>query len=163
MGTDVRTHRRPPLGRALAFVVLAAIAGTACDKTPVAPTPPESFVETFSGTVGPGQSLFHPFTVRAQGSIIVLVIVTALTRPPPVPEPEEGEEAEPPPPPPPPRIGLALGTWNGATCTRLAVQESAAPGTTIVGTVLTGEFCLNVYDADNVSEPVDYLVQVTHP
>lgn len=146
-----------PLSPGLVLLTLVLMSVPACnDSTPTGPTAPETLTETFTGTVTLGAVATHVFVVRAEGT----VVITLLGVQPPSPE-EPLPEGEPPPPIPP--LGLAVGTWNGVSCSRVAKNDAAIPGTTLSGRALPGDFCVDVYDTGNLSAETAYALSVVHP
>jgi hypothetical protein len=62
------------------------------------------------------------------------------------------------------KIGLSIGTWNGATCQLLITNDSATLNSTAVGTAQqTGNFCARVYDAaGTLTAAIEYTIEVRH-
>jgi hypothetical protein len=134
--------------RRLSFVLVCALAlsAAACGKDSTTPTSPTQFTtEDFADTIAPLGTTTHTFTVKVAGQVTVLLTsVSPLATL---------------------AIGVAIGSWDGTTCTPLAVNINARAGTTAVltGTANPGNFCLQVYDSGNLTDAVAYAVQVTHP
>ncbi len=126
----------------IAFVV-AALAAACGSSTPV--TAPASVTDTFKGTVAPGGSDSHNFTVASFGEVDVTLTAAG--------------------PPPTITMGLGVGTPSGGTCTLTGNPVSASAGTTaqISGTANAGTYCVQVFDAGNQVAPVTYTVTVAHP
>lgn len=131
-------------------LVLAAVLMTvACsDDTPTTPTPPTppTVTETFSETLSRNSARTHPFLASASGAITAAL--TTLS-------PDSAL-----------RIGMALGTWNGSSCTLIVTNDSATQGSQVVGQITSaggGAFCVRLYDVGNIGDPVSYTVTVTHP
>ncbi len=63
------------------------------------------------------------------------------------------------------KIGLSMGTWNGATCAIVLANDQAVRTSVVTGTVstLAGNLCVRIYDVGGISEPTDYEVTVIHP
>jgi hypothetical protein len=62
------------------------------------------------------------------------------------------------------KIGMALGTWNGAACTLVITNDSASQGSTVGGTINSaGNYCVRIYDVGNVVDPITWTVTVSHP
>ena len=137
--------------RSVVFVAFAAVAASGCEESPTSPTP-ETFTDNFSGTLAAGQSVDHQFTVQVEGPVTVVLVNAALETPP----PEGGTTTIPP-------IGLGIGTWNGTSCTRAAINGAAVIGTVISGTALPGQFCVAVYDSGSVAANLTYSGQIIHP
>ena len=61
-------------------------------------------------------------------------------------------------------LGLALGTWNGSTCSVLLVNDNATVGVVVSGAVSgAASLCVRVFDVGFVTDPLSYEVQVLHP
>ena len=123
----------------------AASCGSSTPATPTTPTTPSTVKDTFSGGLDRNGGVTHSFTAAAAGS--VSVTLTALA-------PDETV-----------KIGLGLGTWNGAACTIVIVNESATKGTAVSGSVNSpGNFCVWLHDAAGLlADRTTYTVEVTHP
>ena len=126
-----------------ALAALAACGGGDSPTTAATPTP-ESKTETFTGTLTQSGSVYHPFTIAAQGSISVTL--TTLS-------PQSTIT-----------MGLGIGTVSGTTCTLLtgAYSESAKAGSTLSGTIATGSYCVLLYDIGNMTSANDYVITVVH-
>ena len=134
----------------LAALVVGLACSVACSGgNPTTPSPPDILTNVFEGSVGPAQVVTHPFTVAVQGPVIIVMVSLALS------DPENPVDE-------PPILGMAIGTWDGATCSRVSVQERATPGTTLTGTALPGDFCVDLYDPGSLPVRVNYSVSVQH-
>lgn len=138
------------LGGRLLIIAGLALGVAACDdgtsSTPTTPTTPAPTVtDTFSGSLNPNGAVTHPFTAAAAGAISASLSALA---------PDDTL-----------KIGVALGTWNGAACTLVITNDSAAKGATVGGTISSaGNYCVRVFDATgNVASTITYTVTVTHP
>jgi|SRR5581483_1472772 len=132
----------------LACAWLAALA--ACDNSgssTTSPTPAAaSTVETFNGTVQPGGSDAHTFTVSQFGAVNVTLTNAG----------------------PPPTIFMGLGIGSPASdgsCTvpttaSATVQAGSAPQ--LSGTAQAGTYCVKVSDIGNAAGPIAYTVTVAH-
>jgi hypothetical protein len=162
----------------------SALLWPGCAQSVVAPDDVATS-ESFSGTLQPSGAVAYPFTVPEDGVVTITVMnLVRRTPPPPWEEPSgtdgpaaaedgppegvPGHTDEPPgaedlPVPPTVVVGLAIGTWDGAVCTPLAERTDATTFTVIAGTALAGEFCVRIFDAGGVSDPVEYQIQVDHP
>jgi hypothetical protein len=62
------------------------------------------------------------------------------------------------------RVGLSIGTWNGATCQTIISNDSATQGTSVVGSAdRAGRLCVRIYDAvGTLAEPTTYEIIVSH-
>lgn len=130
----------------LALLVLATLGLAACDNTvndlPNTPTPNPT-TEAFSGTIGMNGAATHAFVVQTTGG--VTATLTTLS-------PEDAVAS------------LAIGTWNGAACQVVLVNDNALMGNTIEGTVAgLGTLCIRVADAGKLVGSTDYTVTVVHP
>ena len=59
--------------------------------------------------------------------------------------------------------GLAVGTWDGATCALLVKNENASFSTVVSGTAIVGDYCVQLYDVGKFTEDVNYSMEVQHP
>jgi hypothetical protein len=128
--------------------MLAIVAMTACGDDniapPTAPTPPTTVTETFSGAVTRNGAATHSFTTQASGSVVATL--TAFSA-------DEGT-----------RVGLALGTFNGSACQLVITKDDATLASSVTGAVSAlGSLCVRIYDVGNLTGPVDYEIQVSHP
>ena len=130
------------------LIVLGLAAGAAAcgsSSTPTTPTTPTPTVtDTFNGTLNQNGATTFSFTAAASGSISATLATLA---------PDSTL-----------KIGLSLGTWNGAACTIVIANDGATQGTAVGGNINSaGNYCVRVYDIGNVTNPVTYTVTVTHP
>ena len=129
------------------MLLLAPLASSACGSdnptTPTEPTP-VSVTESFNGTLNPNGGRTFPFAVERAGTITARIAALA---------PDDTV-----------RVGLALGTWNGATCTQTIPNDNATLNTTVTGTAQqTGQFCARIYDAlGTLTGSADFTLEVTH-
>jgi hypothetical protein len=165
-------------------LVASALLWPGCAQNVVAPDEVVTS-ESVSGTLEPFGTVVYPFTVPEDG-VVTITVMALVRRPPPLPWEEPpgtdgppaaedgppggvpGHTDEPPgavdlPVPPTVVVGLAIGTWDGATCTPLAERTDATTFTVIAGTALAGEFCMWIFDPGGVTDPVEYEIQVDHP
>ncbi len=128
------------------LVVLAmslATAGCEAGNTPIRPTNVTS--QTLTGTLALGGVFTFPFTVTVTGTVTAVVEnVIGVSTP---------DQAT---------VGLGIGTWDGSTCTLILKNESATFNTAIVGTILAGNYCLQLYDVGQMTEEIDYGVRLDH-
>ena len=129
-------------------VVLLALALSACgedDETPTSPTAPTMFTATFTGTLTRNGAQTHTFSSQASGT--VTATLTSLA-------PDSSV-----------RVGLALGTWNGAVCQVVLPNDSAAVSTVVTGGVSAlGSLCVRIFDAaGTLPQPTVYEIVVMHP
>jgi len=112
--------------------------------TPTQPTPP-TVTDTFSGTLNANSGRTHQFAAAASGD--VTATLTSLA-------PDSAL-----------RIGVSLGTWNGAACQIIVANDNATQSSQVVGRITTvgGSFCVRLYDVGNITQSISYEVQVVHP
>ena len=133
--------------RSLSLIVAVALAfsAAACgdDATPTSPT--VTVTDDFSGTLVPLGTNTHTFTVKAAGTVSVMLNTVA--------------------PLATLAIGVSIGSWDGTNCGVLAANGNARVSTTSVlsGTANPANFCLQVYDSGNLTGDITYALQVTHP
>jgi hypothetical protein len=63
-------------------------------------------------------------------------------------------------------LGVAIGSWDGTTCTTITQNGNSRTGTAaLAGTVVQGNYCARVYDSGNVPDggTVTYTLEVVHP
>jgi hypothetical protein len=132
--------------RLLLMAGLAAGVASCGSSTPATPTTPTTptITDTFTGNLNQNGATTHPFTAAASGSVEATLSALA---------PDETI-----------KIGVSLGTWNGAACTIVIANDSASKGAAISGTINSaGNFCVRVYDVGNVVNPISYTLTVKHP
>jgi len=130
----------------LCFAAVAAACGSTDPFRQLGPqapsTPPVAVTDTFDGTLTVNGAATHPFVVTQAG--IASAVVTVLV-------PDDA------------RIGVSLGTWNGAACQIILANDNATQSTSVVGEARSaGNFCVRVQDVGKLKAPADYLVTVTH-
>ena len=131
----------------LAILALAAASACRSTTTPTTTaTAPATVTDTFSGAIAQTANTSFPFTVSATGSVqVTLTDVEPLTTM---------------------ALGVAVGTWDGTTCTPgLATNDHAKSGVSaLTGTAVAGSYCVQVSDAGNIPPnwTVAFTVQVTH-
>jgi hypothetical protein len=110
-----------------------------------APTSP-LVTDTFTGTVQPGSSDSHPFTVTANNFQATLAMTAA------GPPATIGE-------------GFGIGQTVGGTCQLLSGGFGTYAASTtpqLAGTLPSGAYCVMVYDVGNQTGPITYTVVVQH-
>jgi hypothetical protein len=130
----------------LLIPMLAATTFLGCgsDDPPTVPTQPTpvSITETFNGTLTVNGAQTHSFAVDRAGTVSALVKTLS-------------DQAA--------KLGVSLGTWNGAACAVIISNTNAALNTTVVGTAQSaGQFCVWLNDVGKLTAGVDYSVEVTH-
>jgi hypothetical protein len=147
--------RRSLLHGSLAVLLATSLAG--CDNIDESlitnPGPPPMITTTLAGALALRGAETRTFEVIPTGQTVsITATITAITRQ------DEQEPAA------PIVVGMALGTWNGATCQVVLVNDNAFVGTTIVGSVSGyGMLCVRIYDVGRLEAPVNYSVDVVHP
>jgi hypothetical protein len=127
----------------VAVLALAACGDDDFD-TPTAPTEPTIITESFSGRVIPRGAQSHSFATQASGTVTATLKFL-------VPDPTVA-------------MGLALGTWNGSTCSLVITKTDAVQSTSITGAVSAlGSLCVYIHDVGNLTAPVEYEIEVLHP
>ena len=132
----------------LSFVAMLTLAGVACDSgetTPTTPTTPgPTITETFAGTVTLNGAATFTFNTSSSG------IVTATLR-----SIAPVTTAQ---------IGLAIGTWNGVSCTVVLTNDRITQGLAVTGQVnAAGSLCVRLYDVGQLTETSTFEVVVVHP
>jgi hypothetical protein len=132
--------------RALVLSIAAFGAGCSGDINNIPTTPdPVQVTETFSGTININGAATHNVFTSATGA--VTATLTSL-----------GENA-------PAKIGFAMGTLAGSTCSLVMTNDNAVATSVLLGTVSTlgGSLCVRVYDVGALTESVSYTLVVSHP
>lgn len=132
--------------RALVLSIAALGAGCSGDINNIPTTPdPVQVTETFSGTININGAATHNVFTSATGA--VTATLTSL-----------GENA-------PAKIGFAMGTLAGSTCSLVMTNDNAVATSVLLGTVSTlgGSLCVRVYDVGALTESVSYTLVVSHP
>jgi hypothetical protein len=137
----------------LLAMLVCSLAAAACSSgddsssTPTIATPTVGLVtEPFSGTVQPGSSDAHTFTVVLSNQAIAVDLTTAG-------------------PPATIQMGLGVGQTVAGTCQLLSggfgtYQASTTPQ--LSGTIGSGVYCVMVYDVGNQTAPITYTLTVAH-
>ena len=132
------------LSLGIAGCTLGGGGGSSSSNTPVAPTI-SATTETFTGTVNPGGSDSHNFTVAQSGGQVSVTLTAAG-------------------PPATIFMGVGVGTPSGTACTLIAQSPPSQAGTASVlsGTAQAGAYCVTVFDIGNQTAPITYSVTVSH-
>lgn len=134
---------RPAL---LIALLLAATLGTGCgEDAPTTPSAPDPVAvsETFTDVLTPNGGRTHPFVAERAGTVTATITTLAAD--------------------PAPIVGLSLGTWNGIACQIILANDNAQVGVTLTGSATSiGSFCVRVYDTGRLTQPIEYVVSVTH-
>jgi hypothetical protein len=109
--------------------------------------PSQNTVESFSGTVQPGQARAHWFSSPKTGEIQVKVLTLT-----PASQPVIGVQWV---------QGANDQTCNGGL---LQVNQFAtANSTAISGQIVSGAYCIIMYDSVGLTQPETYSITVSHP
>ena len=131
---------------ALLLPVVLAACGTDHTTTTVTSPSAETTTEAFAGGLWQSGSVVHAFAVVATGTITVgLTSVAPLSTM---------------------SLGVAIGTWDGATCTAMTTVTDARAGeTALKGAAAVGNYCVKIFDSGNVpsNTRVTYKAEVVHP
>jgi hypothetical protein len=135
------------IARGAVLAALAALSG-ACGSTTTSPTTPVATItETYSGTLIPASAGVFTFTTLTGGSVTSTLTTVG---------PDNTKT-----------VGFSLGTYNGAVCTVILDNSSAAQGFAFTATTSSiGTYCVRIYDngsttTDNV--PYTFTITVAHP
>ena len=139
----------------LCLPVLLGVLAFGCTQTADTPSTTTSTTapsgtpttDKFTGTVPVGGSDVKTFNILlANGQLNVILTAAG--------------------PPPTIQMGLAVGTFNGSTCTIFqggSVTTAAGATAQLAGTAVSaGLYCVQVSDVGNQSAPVTYAVTVIH-
>lgn len=132
------------MGRVI-FMTTLLIGLTACDQY-TDPTPVERQTVTYEGTLNLAGIFVGNFPVKNAGGVRVTLntlvgVDTNITA----------------------VGGLAVGTWDGATCALIVKNENASFSTVVSGTAIVGDYCVQLYDVGKFTEAVRYSMEVLHP
>jgi len=108
--------------------------------------PSQNQVEPFAGTVQPGSARAHPFSASKTGEIAVKIVTLT--------------------PASQPVIGLQWVQSDGTNCNggQLQVNPFATVSTTAIsGQIVSGSYCIIVYDSVGLAQPSNYSITVSHP
>lgn len=133
----------------LALVAALALPGAGCDSgenTPTTPTTPGPTVtETFAGTLTVNGAATFTFATTSTGIITAtLRSISPVTTA---------------------QVGLALGTWNGVSCSVTLVNDRITAGLAVTGQVnsANASLCVRIYDVGQLAETATFEVVVVHP
>lgn len=110
-------------------------------------SPSNNTVDPFSGTLAPGGGVGHPFTASKTGEYTVKITALAPTANALI------------------GLGLVAGT-NEGTCTTSFFQSnnfSSLNTQALGGQIISGKYCILVYDVGAITTPQTYTVTVSHP
>ena len=129
----------------LSVLVLAAALGTSCNDPITTTTPSTGSTVIFTSQLAVGGFTWRSITVNTAGE--VKVFLSSL-----IPDTTA-------------RVGVGLGTFDGATCTLTTTTQAPAGGTdaVITTTLGTGNFCIRIWDLGNLTKPNDFSISVSLP
>lgn len=134
---------------AVGLVLTLAVGAAGCDNeisTPTTPTGPVNLItESFSGSLAPNGAVTYFYQVTQAGALAATILSLA---------PDATIS-----------LGLALGTWNGATCQTVLANDRAGQGSTVSGNASNaGSLCVRIYDANGtVPATTKFELVVVHP
>ena len=133
-------RRLSGLGAAIALAVLVSACGGLID-------PSKNTVETFSGTLTPGNAANHNYTLNKNGE--VTVTMTSV-----VPPPANGA------------LAVAIGTPSGNFCALLGnfyISTGVVNRPVDFGFLQKGQYCVQVFDPGVLNVAVSYSGSFSHP
>jgi len=133
-----------PLRCSAAF--LLALAGALTISCGGIVDPSQNTIETFAGTVQPASARAHAFSTSKTGELAIKVVTLT--------------------PASQPVIGLQWVQGDGTNCNGglLQVNQFATAGTTAIsGQIISGSYCVIVYDSVGLTQPSNYSITVSHP
>jgi hypothetical protein len=133
-----------PLRGSAAF--LLALAGVFTISCGGIVDPSQNTTEPFAGTVQPGSARAHAFSTSKTGELAIKVVTLT--------------------PASQPVIGLQWVQGDGTNCNGglLQVNQFATAGTTAIsGQIISGSYCVIVYDSVGLTQPSNYSITVSHP
>ncbi len=140
----------------LASVALTIVSTAACSDNTLSQlaaastTTPQTFTDTYTGTLSQNGAFQHIFTIQTLGAVTVTIINLS---------PNTSTQI----------VGLSLGVWTGAQCSTSPQTGGAANDQATAGSAITlnataaGNLCARLYDVGFVTQPVFYTLQITHP
>ena len=138
-----------------AAVLAAALSVSACSDNTLSQlaaastTTPQTFTDTYTGTLSTNGAFTHIFTIQTLGSVTVSIVALA---------PDSTQI-----------VGLSLGVWNGTGCSTSPQTGGSAVDTATTGSSITlnataaGNLCARLYDVGFIKAPVIYTMQIVHP
>ncbi len=124
------------------FCAVAAIVGTlgcGSGSTTTAPTATDTTV-TWTTLIGPGGLVTRSFAPTAAGAARITLTAAAVP------------------------VGMGIGVPKlGTSGCRLAISQTAVPGTSLSTPVDGGDYCIEVYDVGGIVEPVPFTLELVHP
>ena len=138
-----------------AAVLAAALSVSACSDNTLSQlasastTTPQTFTDTYTGTLSTNGAFTHIFTIQTLGSVTVSIVSLS---------PDSTQI-----------VGLSLGVWNGTACSTSPQTGGSAVDTATTGSSITlnataaGNLCARLYDVGFIKAPVIYTMQIVHP
>ena len=122
----------------------AAGCGSTTTTTTTTPTTPAvSITETYTGTVAVNGAATFSFGVVAAGAVTATYKSMS---------PATGAT-----------MGLALGTWNGASCQVVIANDNAVVNSTVIGQAsAAGNLCVRAYDIGKLTATQTIELSITH-
>ena len=139
----------------LALVALTAVSTVSCSDNTLSQlasasqTTPQTFTDTYTGTLSVNGGFTHIFTIQTLGSVTVTILNLS---------PNSSQI-----------VGLSLGVWTGTGCSTSPQTGGSASDTASTGSSITlnataaGNLCARLYDVGFITQPVIYTMQITHP
>ena len=134
-------------------IAVAVVAMSACSNDTLSslttPTTPQSFTDTFTGTLSKNGAFTHSFTTASLGAVTAAIVNL---------QPTSTQI-----------VGLSLGVWNGSACSTSPATGGSSSDVATTGSSITlnataaGSLCVRLYDVGFIGDPVLYTLQVTHP
>jgi hypothetical protein len=133
------------------FVAALAAAGCGGGSSPATTTtaPSANSLETFSGILAPGGSIFYSFAASTAGTAnVTLASLTSSSTP------AASTTA----------VGLGLGNPVGTGCTLLTTMN-VKPALTaqLTSPVAVDVYCVQIQDVGNLTAPLDFTIRISHP
>jgi hypothetical protein len=139
----------------LSAVLVVGLTSSACSDNTLSQlaaasaTTPQTFTDTFTGTLSQNGAFQHIFTIQSLGAVTVTILNLS---------PNTSQ-----------LVGLSLGVWTGSQCSTTPQTGGASNDTATTGSTITlnatgaGNLCARLYDVGFVTQPVLYTMQITHP
>jgi hypothetical protein len=135
------------MGFRISAALVLALAGAVSISCGGIVDPSQNIVEPFSGTVQPGSARAHWFTTSKTGELAVRVLTLT--------------------PASSPVIGVQWvqgSSDKSCTSNLLQVNQFASANTTAIsGQIISGDYCVILYDSVGLSQPTNYSITVSHP
>ena len=133
----------PSMGLLLALALAASPCGSGAPLSP-SDLALLTTTDSFSGTLAVGATAVHPFVGKSAGTITSTLTAVG----------PDGAT----------RLGLGLGTWDGATCAVQLSTTDAAVSTAYQASISgPGNYCVTLTAPGTLTGDTTYTVQVAHP